>query len=36
MGMVASVATRAETTAFIAGEIEKLGPVVKAAGARLE
>ena len=36
MGMVASVATRAETTAFITGEIEKLGPVVKAAGARLE
>ena len=36
MGMQAAFFSRAETTAFIAGEIEKLGPVVKAAGVRLE
>ena len=36
MGMQAAFFSRAEATAFIAGEIEKLGPVVKAADARLE
>ena len=36
MGMQAAFYSRAEATAFIAGEIERLGPVVKAADARLE